>query len=153
MNARTSFVSIQSFMLLLSVSLSGCGSSDSLPLSSVSGQVTLDGEPLAGAQVVFQPADEQGTYSTARTDQRGHYTLRYSRRQQGALQGLHKVSISTEVRDAEDENGNSTTIPERVPAQYNRKSNLVKQVDSGYNKIDLQLSSQDTLTGSSKTRR
>lgn len=59
----------------------------------VRGAVTLDGEPLAGARVTFQPAN--GRPSAAVTDDAGRYVLRYSREENGAVPGRHAVTIAT----------------------------------------------------------
>ena len=59
--------------------ISGCGSSD-LELAEVSGVVTLDGQPVAGAVVNTQPipasaVPSPGPGSFGRTDEQGRFTL------------------------------------------------------------------------------
>ena len=53
--------------LALSMSLAGCGNSP--PLGTVSGRVTLDGQPLAETTVEFQPASGSPAYGV--TDAEG----------------------------------------------------------------------------------
>ncbi len=57
---------LKALCLVLLVSAVGCTPSDQPPLGRVYGKVTLDGEPLAGVIVNFQP--ESGRVATAETD-------------------------------------------------------------------------------------
>ena len=71
----------------------GCGG-----YASVSGQVLLDGKPLANATVSFQP--EKGRASYGRTDAQGNYRLSYTDKQDGVRPGKCVVRITTaEERD------------------------------------------------------
>ena len=71
---------------LLSLSfvfLSACGGgSDTPPLGTVTGVVTLDDKPLSDAEVTFQP--EKGRPSLGKTDSEGNYTLVYTASDNGA---------------------------------------------------------------------
>ena len=85
-------------MAVLSSMLCGCNG-DIVP---VSGKVTLDGEPLAGAVINFQPIRDSSaeppaaTGSVGHTDAQGQYVLRLvDPDQTGALVGEHTVTIST----------------------------------------------------------
>jgi hypothetical protein len=67
----------------------------------VSGRITLDGQPVTGAQVVFVPQrrgsdNEAGYYSMGETDSDGRYSLRTLEkdRRQGAVVAAHRVFIS-----------------------------------------------------------
>src|SRR5262245_45808699 len=62
-------------------------------LAPVSGRVTLDGKPLDLAEVSFLP--EAGRASHGVADSSGHYELRYTRDQMGALVGQHTVRITS----------------------------------------------------------
>src|SRR5437667_12114172 len=77
--------------LAFSVFVSGCGNSP--PLGTVSGRVTLDGQPLAETTVEFQPASGSPSYGV--TDADGRYTLAWNADQQGALVGRHTVRITS----------------------------------------------------------
>ena len=57
----------------------------------VTGAVTLDGNPVADAGVVFQPA--LGPIATARTDANGNYRL-VTANQDGALVGEHDITVA-----------------------------------------------------------
>ena len=110
--------------------LSGCGT-DGPALGTVSGTVSLDGEPLEGATVIFQP--EVGKASFGKSDQEGHYDLRYSKDRKGAVVGHHVV----EIRLAGD-----TTPVEPLPARYNTESELTADIKKGENQKDFPLHSE-----------
>jgi len=85
--------------LMLEAALVGCGGPNVAP---VSGRVTLNGQPLAGAHVTFQPVSPgpnirpEVAGSAGRTDAAGRYTLRLVEPDRpGALVGEHRVAIST----------------------------------------------------------
>jgi hypothetical protein len=113
---------------VLAVAAAGCGG-ESYPRAPVSGTVELDGEPLAGAQVGFEPlragdALNAGPGSYATTDQQGHYRLEALDRMTGAVVGKHRVWIRT-FRAKEGPNGTIiTVVPERLPARYNSQTEL-----------------------------
>ena len=126
-------------LLALSVLLAGCsGRSD---LGQVSGKVTLDGEPLADARIEFSPT-LQGSISNGRTDENGEYSLMFSRSVAGASLGENLVRISTHDVGFDPSKG-EFSIPERVPAKYNRNSQLKVVVESGKNRHDFDLSSDE----------
>jgi len=80
------------------VALGGCGkSSNVVP---VSGRVTMDGQPLAGARITFQPVGDwqnpyPGSGSYGETDSNGYYSLKLiDSGQAGAIVGKHRVTIT-----------------------------------------------------------
>jgi len=112
------------------LALAGCGSTDRPELASVSGRVTLDDQPLAGAMIAFQP--EAGQASRGVTDADGRYELIYLRDIRGAVLGHHKVTITTATENAPQE---------RLPARYHAQSELTAEVKEGDNPIDFALRS------------
>lgn len=137
--------------------LFGCGG-DGPELGSVSGQVTMDGKPLPNVLVTFVP-DGGGGVSTGKTDANGKYELGFYERA-GALIGKHKVSVTTlqELQDTASELPSSDPayekqamgsasdyakggVVERIPARYNSLTEIVKEVTSGSNVINLELKS------------
>jgi hypothetical protein len=115
----------------------GCSKSGP-ELADVSGVVTLDGQPLSQAVVMFKP--QRGRPSLAETDANGHYKLIYRADDAGARLGPHRVSIST-YKQA-DNYLVKKTIPERVPAKYNSNSTLQAEVKSGSNTMDFNLTTR-----------
>jgi hypothetical protein len=75
----------------------GCG--DSLPVAPVSGTITLDGQPLAGASITTQPvatnSPNPGPGSFGQTDDQGRFELELVKpARKGAIIGDHRVMIS-----------------------------------------------------------
>ncbi|MCA9249311.1 MAG: carboxypeptidase regulatory-like domain-containing protein, partial [Planctomycetales bacterium] len=99
------------------VVLAGCGKSGP-ELAEVAGKVALDGKPVAGAKVVFQPQDG-GSTSSAITNDDGYYELYFGVNQPGAMPGKHRVSITTGRPSSSEEFAQGITYPERVPPKYN----------------------------------
>ena len=73
--------------------IAGCSGSNT---ASVSGTITMDGHPLADAQVNFQPTGAElnpGPGSFGRTNEKGEYTLELVGGGSGAIVGWHKVTV------------------------------------------------------------
>ncbi|MBI1248515.1 hypothetical protein GC197_11835 [bacterium] len=119
---------------LLALVLGGC--SGSQRIVPVSGVVTLDGEPLADAVIGFEPIATEGEFeagmgSYARSDAEGRFVLRALTKEEGALVGVHRVSVSTVV-GKEGPNGEMLGLTkERVPARYNNDTKLTFEVPAG----------------------
>ena len=145
------------FLCTLSVvllSLIGCGSSKT---ASVTGTVTLDGQPVARAGVAFQPKDG-GRMSTGETDAAGKFTLTCYERGDGAIPGAHDVTVTKfEIKKldlpegadeltAEFESSRAGEPKKKwiVPQKYSDKntSGLTFNVEKGRNKADLALQSE-----------
>jgi hypothetical protein len=114
--------------VVLALTVLGCGRSGVPEIGTVEGTVTLDGKPLPGAIVMFQPQGK-GRASFGQTDEQGEYYLVYVDDVEGALPGKHTVTIST--------------YPEKVPARYNKKTELVRDVVVGSNTFDFPLKSSE----------
>ena len=143
--------------LLVCLLLAGCETGPAL--APVEGTVTLDGNPVQGAEVEFEPTGEGGRPSVGITDANGHYELDYTMKEKGALLGEHIVRITTEgVGDEdEDEGGEESTRPTDeeldegpragstvpIPARYNVDSELKRTVEKGKNTFDFPLESGD----------
>lgn len=123
--------------LLLAAALNGCGGSAEVPaLGTVTGTVTLDGEPLVGVNVVFKPAD--GRAATGLTDAEGKYTLMYNSNNPGSKTGANKVAMEwpTGASDAK-----------LLPSKYTSKSELTADVVAGSNTFDFNLESTAKTKG------
>lgn len=83
-------------LLLSMLSLCGCGGSE-YPVAPVSGQVTLNGEPVTFGNVVFKPVgksgkdNKPGKAAVATLDDNGNYTLTTYKFHDGAVVGPHIV--------------------------------------------------------------
>jgi hypothetical protein len=104
-------------------------------IGKVKGQVTLEGQPLPDATVMFSPVNG-GSPSAGRTDGSGNYELVYSRQAKGAEIGEHRVSITTADRGDPDADPPRPTVPEKIPAKYNSQTTLRAEVKPGSNTLD-----------------
>ncbi|HIF01436.1 MAG TPA: carboxypeptidase regulatory-like domain-containing protein [Fuerstia sp.] len=116
------------------LSTAGCGS-DGPELCTVVGIVTMDGQPVPNAFVVFTPQGP-GRPSEMKTDAEGRFELQYTEDRAGALVGKHDVTVSTE--DIPDE---GPAVKETIPAKYNRAGAIEVTVTDGANDIKLELES------------
>jgi len=106
-------------LAFLPLALAGCGAPSGEPaLIPVSGTVTLDKKPLAGAVLTFIPTGKtRGGLATARTGPDGRYTLQ-SKAGSGVLPGEYRVVISKRVMpDGSDVPADDSTPPMRSPAR------------------------------------
>lgn len=136
-NRRLAWVAVCLGAPLLAV---GCGGGESY--QPVTGRITLDGQPLADADISFMPEGDKGIPSFGRTDEGGVYVLRQTQKLSGAPVGEYRVRISTYSEGRNDPDDPQPKIPERVPAKYNLKSELMRQIGPGENHFDFDLQSQ-----------
>lgn len=105
------------------------------PLGQISGVVTLDGKPLAGAIVTFAP--EKREYKTSKnakgmplrtavgiTDADGHYTLYYVEGHRGTFLGRNRVSVEPML---------NSKGQDLIPSDWGRKSKNAPDVMEGSN--------------------
>lgn len=137
MNKGTSQFDSWRYGLVIVACLTGCGGPEHPPVGRVSGVVTLDGQPLPAATVMFQPAD--GRASQATTDSAGKYSLTYLDGVPGAMLGTHKVIIRTEIPG---EDGQPPIAKEKLPKKYHDLTELTAEVKSGSNTFNFDLKSQ-----------
>lgn len=105
----------------------GCGARGDREIVEVEGTVTLDGQPLPNATVLF--ISGQSRPSGAMTDQSGHYELNYTDRQKGARIGHNRVQITTAQGPSETADGQPiAAIEESLPDKYHAKSELEFEV-------------------------
>lgn len=97
----------------------GC-SQDGLPLAPVEGVVTLNGSPLSGALVEFQPLAVDGSPSYGETNEQGRYEMMFSQDRAGAWTGQHRVRITTR--------NENERIAELLPPEYHAETTLVREV-------------------------
>jgi hypothetical protein len=135
---------VHNVLVLLTAVAVGCSSSGAV---SVEGTITLDGEPLSGAQVLFESTTvgEAGAATAmyfGTTDASGRYVLKATgENDSGAPTGEYRVKISTAV--ATGEATELTPIPpERVPMQFRDGSQSFIVPDGGTTSADFALQSQ-----------
>ena len=131
-------------LLLSLVVCMGCGGD----FGKVSGTITLDGEPVEGALVTFEP-EAGGRMSYGRTDESVNYTLVYTNEQDGAEIGKHRVIIEGKV-DGDPDQGIESRA-EYIPAEYNSQSTLTAEVTGGRQTHDSKLESGGEIIESGET--
>lgn len=130
-------------------------------LVSVSGTVTLDGQPLGGAVISFDDP-ETGNFSFARTNSSGSYTLQFDSTVDGVTPGRKMVQVSTvrnilglrgeegvEEGEASTEGQKSEAKKEQVPECYNKKTKLEVEVTPDKTTFNFDLKSDCSTTSAS----
>lgn len=159
-NTRLRNARFAAFLLITALLASACNMQPAADYSKLdlvpgTGTVTLNGQPLPGAVVMFEnPEDE--TVCVGLTDAAGRYELQVDSRKKGVTTGRKIVRISTAARipwlnvgfdgeggSAEEEGeGASPSSPvELVPARYNKESQLTVEVTPGRTSYDFALTS------------
>ncbi len=119
----------------------GCSGSK-FEFADVEGSVTLDGQPVPEAKVVYMPMassddGEAGPYSQGITDAEGRYTLSSVEPSphDGAVVGQHKIVVSTKRAHLDPDRLDVEIIdsPETIPHQYTyyKRTPLTHEVPSG----------------------
>ncbi len=118
-------------LLLLCIGLSSCSSgTPGVSREKVTGKVTLNGEALDGAIIIFEAAGS-GTTSHGVADAEGHYALKSKQDEPGAPVGKYVVKIIKPE--------GAVAGQEQLPAKYNAKSELKAEVKKGENQFDFEL--------------
>jgi hypothetical protein len=120
------------------VMLAGCGS----PLASVSGTVTLDGQPLEQGRVVFQaPGLPTGVGEIRRG---GRYQLQTGT-QTGIATGHYVVTVSAYQVELNADGQSEPAFRLTTPAKYNspETSGLSANIQPGGNQIDFGMFSSE----------
>ena len=123
------------FAICFFSAFAGCGGNSDL--ASARGKITLDGQPLANALVVFAPVSS-GTTSYGRTIDSGDYEMMFSDQEHGAWIGENSVRITT----GDVGTGDSPGTKERVPAIYNSETTLKAVVEQKANVFNFDLESK-----------
>jgi hypothetical protein len=134
------------------VTLAGCGG---VYDSSVSGMVTLDGNPVPRGTVSFHPASP-GPAGYARIDSDGSYFVRTGR-EDGLPHGDYQVTVIASEPPAVSQSANGGPPPAGKPItppwyRATETSGLKFTVQPGKNEINLELKSQPPA-GWNKARR
>ena len=142
---RLNFVNSRKAAVLLISSLLAmvAGCSEAGPkIGTVSGTITLEGEPVQDAFVYFMPLFPEGkeTMSAEKTDSSGFYEMRYDLERMGVLVGNHQVQVTTKDWEKQPD-GSNKVIPERVPGWYFGPDSVLEfDVQEGENVADFELS-------------
>jgi hypothetical protein len=139
---RTRTVPLVGLVLVL-----GCGE-PAIKHAPVSGTVTMDGKPLPNVAVSFQPIGDTmnpGAGSSARTNERGEYTLQVIGGGPGAVIGWHRVEINPPVEGPPEgrvDDDRHSPLRFRIHPRYNLRSELKFEVKPGPNEANFDLKSK-----------
>ncbi len=129
--------------VILPVLWAGCGQGDGAAFAPVSGIVTVDGQPMAGVIVTFEPQTthvraDQRAASVGVTDADGIYVLKAGGDQiNGALIGKHRVRLALSEPKLKDELDPTYDVQEeakklqgfkQLPKRYNAETELTFEV-------------------------
>jgi hypothetical protein len=137
-------------LIVTSTLMAVCGCSMGPQLGEVSGRVTMNGEAVPFAYVVFQPIDPPGAYGSAYASESGEYALQYSKSRAGAPVGKHSVTIRTASKDeiqVEDKTTGKMVTPP-LPKSYRPRleAKFEREVVPGRNEMDFDLTSTSGST-------
>ena len=130
---------------LLAVAVAGCGGkdpnaqADTLPRTAVSGTVSIDGKPLPAGKIQFNPAEPApNLVSVSGEVKEGKFAIAQP---QGPVPGKYKVSISGLAFQQVAATEEPGPLPKRqvdpVPAKYNTKTTLLKEITATTTAADL----------------
>jgi len=125
------------------LSFSGC-SDPEYSLMPLSGTVTLQGKPLANAQIMFSPVGNQpGPSSYATTDDQGQYQLvTLDQDKSGAVVGTHRVTITTARAINPDGGEGSPLSRELVPRPYRDGTFQVEVPPEGSTEVNVEVTNR-----------
>lgn len=115
----------------------GCSGSG---LHAVSGEVSLDGEPVDGGNILFLPTEGEAKRGAAEIVA-GKYAIPA---QQGLQPGKYRIEIRWDKPTGKQiASGDPGMMMEErvpvVPTKYNAESTLVEEIKTGENKLDFKL--------------
>ena len=121
--------------------VAGCGRSGAVV--PVQGRVLLDGKPVAGAAVLFEPTSG-GVPATGTTDSEGKFSLTTTGQGPGAAVGAHNVSVSKQTfaqPGRKVEEGEIVAMKSETPVKYASPatSGLTVEVTKGMAPVELRL--------------
>ncbi len=115
-------LSLTSLSLSICGLLTGCGD-PGIGAIPVEGKILVDGSPMEGVMVIFNPDSEGGRAASGRTDANGVYHLTTEMNNDGAIPGSYKISVSKHVNADDD-------LPTEVDP------NDEASLDAVYSKVD-----------------
>jgi hypothetical protein len=134
-------VALIAMVVSMFVVVCGCGSSEPtatiVPTVPASGVVTYQGKPLAGHRITFYPVGDERPASGV-TDDQGRFVLGTNGEDDGAVVGIHKVTIVPEslagtVEPGKEVPGMMPVPPSPLPPKYSdvKTSELTVTIPEG----------------------
>lgn len=143
-------------MLMLILAHAGCSSPEEAKTFPVTGEVTLDGKPLVGATVMFEPVGG-GSLGYGESDANGLFVISTFAVGDGAIPGEHRIVVTSssanavsggdhlvepeENVDKQPPGSTNSTAVQAVPARYSRpdSSGFSVIVEDGLEPLTLKL--------------
>ncbi|MEP3478751.1 MAG: carboxypeptidase-like regulatory domain-containing protein [Fuerstiella sp.] len=155
-------MSLKNYLVLLTLFSVGCGAGEVVDRPEtfpVTGVVSLDGSPLAGATVTFRPKKKGGRGAVGMTDETGTYELMTFDTADGALPGDYMITVVKQEHtpgdpsytDSNSDNYGKNPPPEAeaktidiVPSKYSdaKTSGFTASVSEGENNFPLEVTSR-----------
>src|SRR6476661_377786 len=107
-----------SILVTVGIVLTGCSYSSRPAAYRVTGTVTMQGKPLAGAVVTFVPTSNEGAAASAITDSEGKYALTTWQAGDGARPGDYHVKVSKQEETAVDPSKMVRNVPLEEDQKY-----------------------------------
>lgn len=122
----------------LALTSAGCGRSE-VELGTVTGRVTLDGQPVRGVFIVFQPDGRRSALALLDAD--GKYTLQYNVKHAGTVIGKQGIFLKKPLDDQlDDVRKAGIDEPTKFPKKFAQIFETV-EVKAGRNEFNLDLKS------------
>ncbi|QDV49864.1 DUF4198 domain-containing protein [Gimesia fumaroli] len=128
--------------------LIGCGGNSEIPVVPVSGQITLDGQPLADVSISFVPQAESvsspdvGPGSMAKTDSEGRFTLITVDGRDGAVVASHIIRIVPAIDDSSTPDDPGPRRELRLPKSAQDGSIRFQVPEDGTEQADFKLATR-----------
>ena len=107
-----------SILVTLGIVLTGCSNSSRPATYRVTGTVTMQGKPVAGAVITFVPTSNEGEAASAITDSEGKYALTTWQAGDGARPGEYRVKVSKQEETAVDPSKMVRNVPLEEDQKY-----------------------------------
>ena len=139
---RPRFAAVVGAVLLLAALAGGCSrQAPTLEVHPVTGQVTYNGKPAAGAHVTFHPKVREVAHPipSAKVDPQGNFSLTTYRSEDGAPFGEYSVTV--ELRPVITKDGEIELGPNILPPQYSspKTTKVVARVAEGANSVPIKI--------------
>jgi hypothetical protein len=109
-------------VVLVSIVTSGCDSPGTAPTVPAEGTLLYNGQPAREARVIFTP--KSGRPASGNTDDQGRFVLSTFESNDGAVAGVHTVTVSDLKR-----NWNQDPSKSRFPTPYERPDTTPLKVE------------------------
>lgn len=153
-SSRNLGLGLSALALSIAVTFSGCMKRDPWGAIPINGRVTIDGKPLANAEILYFPvAEGQARPGFGLSDRDGHFSIISTEEIRGVVPGEYRIAISAPLAEAVDANqGPSASSSEEqlrtsssrsaIPQRYSNPAesgltDTVNESHSGFVHFDL----------------